>query len=61
MLSAFPHPMGLLPIGEGPAACQTKVNKQPRLVKRKVCFISHASNWWDGQTELTRYGSENYL
>ena len=30
----------------GPAACLSKANKQARLVERKVCFISDASNWW---------------
>ena len=29
----------------GPAACLSKANKQARLVERKVCFISDASNW----------------
>ena len=61
MLSAFSHPMDVLPIGGGPAACQAKVNKEARLVKRKICFISHAGNWQGGQTEVTGYGSENYL
>ena len=29
----------------GPAACHSKANKQAKLVERKVCFISDASNW----------------
>ena len=36
----------------GPAACCSRADKQARLVGRKVCFISDASNWdrgW-GQT-----------
>ena len=30
----------------GLAAYLSKANKQARLVERKVCFISDASNWW---------------
>ena len=32
----------------GPAAGCSKVNKQAKLVERKVCFISDASNWEAG-------------
>ena len=32
-------------LGGGPAACHSKANKQAKLVERKVCFISDASNW----------------
>ena len=31
------------------AACHSKVNKQVRLVERKVCFISDASMWGEGK------------
>ena len=33
-------------VWEGLAACRPKANKQARLVERKVCFISDASNCW---------------
>ena len=40
-----------------PAACHSKANKQTRLVERKVCFISDASNcrggWWTSVQRLT--------
>ena len=32
----------------GPAANRSKASIQARLVERKVCFISDASNWWGG-------------
>ena len=34
----------------GPAAHLSKANKQDRLVERKVCFISDASNWGQSPT-----------
>ena len=41
--------------GEGPAARYLKANKQARLVERKVCFTSEASNWGEGeQTSVQR-------
>ena len=32
-------------VWQGPAAHHPEANKQPRLVERKVCFISNASSW----------------
>ena len=37
----------------GPAACCSKVNKQARLVERKVCFISDASNWGSAREQTS--------
>ena len=37
----------------GPAACHSKVNKQARLVERKLCFISDAGNWRRGEWQTS--------
>ena len=34
------------------AARCSKANKQPRLVERKVCFISDAGNWGQGRADV---------
>ena len=34
------------------AARCSKANKQPRLVERKVCFISDAGNWGQGRVDI---------
>ena len=45
-----PH---LLPKGVwGLAACHPKANKEARLVERKVCSISDASNWYGGRMNI---------
>ena len=40
----------------GPVACFSRADKQARLLERKVCFISDASNWDGGwcQTSVQR-------
>ena len=37
---------------EGLAASRSKANKQPRLVERKVYFISDADNWGQGRVDV---------
>ena len=43
-------------------ACHSKAVKEARLVERKVCFISDASNWgWSGGESFYRQGVEGYM
>ena len=50
-----------------PAACQSKVNKQARLVERKVRFISDAGNWGSAreqtsvQRQLATRGARDFI